>query len=167
MVSLSLPKKQTKKFDFTIMVPQVKLFSFIFLGEFTTPKRHLEINWPLAWWELMLTEWEKLSWWWTFASKSWQEFLIRVQRVCWDFEFRGLILLFCLLSCLLWTLKFRGGHTPLMSLVKSRFFKNLEHYWSNLPQNSNFGRELVQKSGVQIPVGEFSCSFFFSFLYSP
>ena len=37
----------------------------------------------------MLTEWEKLSWWWTFASKFWQEFLIRVHRLCWDFEFRG------------------------------------------------------------------------------
>ena len=29
------------------MVPQVELFSFIFLGELKTPKRHFEINWPL------------------------------------------------------------------------------------------------------------------------
>ena len=42
------PKKLTKKFDFTTMVPQVKLFSFVFLGELKTPKRHFEINWPLA-----------------------------------------------------------------------------------------------------------------------
>ena len=39
-------------------------------------------------------------------------------------------------------------------VLKSRFVKNREHYWSNLPQNSNFGRELVQKSGVQISVKE-------------
>ena len=39
--------------------------------------------------------------------------------------------------------------------LKARFFKNRELYWSNLPQNSNLGREsFVQKSGVQIPVGE-------------
>jgi hypothetical protein len=39
--------------------------------------------------------------------------------------------------------------------LKLRFFKNLELYWSNLPQNSNLGREgFVQKSGVRIPVGE-------------
>ena len=51
--------------------------------------------------------------------------------------------------------------------VKSRFFKNHELYWSNLPQNSNLGREsFVQKSGVQIPVGEgqIFCHFSF-FLY--
>ena len=53
--------------------------------------------------------------------------------------------------------------------VKSRFFKNLELYWSNLPHNSNFGRELVQKSGVQIPVGEgqiFLSHFLFIFIFS-
>ena len=39
--------------------------------------------------------------------------------------------------------------------VKSRFFKNRELYWSNLPQNSNLGQEsFVQKSVVRIPVGE-------------
>ena len=54
-------------------------------------------------------------------------------------------------------------------LLKSRFFKNRELYWSNLPQNSNFGWELVQKSEVQIPVneGQFFCPIFFSFSYSP
>ena len=55
------------------------------------------------------------------------------------------------------------------SLVKSRIFKNHELYWSNLPQNSNFGRELVQKSGVQIPVGEgqiFLSRFLFIFIFS-
>ena len=35
--------------------------------------------------------------------------------------------------------------------VKLRFFKNHGLYWSNLPQNSNLGREsFAQKSGVQI-----------------
>ena len=51
-----------------------------------------------------------------------------------------------------------------MFRVKSRFFKNRELYWSTLPQNSNCGRELVQKSGVQIPVGE-SQIFFVRFLF--
>ena len=51
---------------------------------------------------------------------------------------------------------------------KSRFFKNRELYWSNLPQNSNLWREsFVQKSRVQIPAeeGKFFChfSFFFTF----
>ena len=53
--------------------------------------------------------------------------------------------------------------------IKSRIFKNRELYWSNLPQNSNFGRELVQKSGVQIPVGEgqnFLSRFLFIFIFS-
>ena len=38
------PKKRTKKFDFTTLVPQVKLFLFGFLGELKTPKRHFEIK---------------------------------------------------------------------------------------------------------------------------
>ena len=46
---LNSPTKRTKKFDFATMVPQVELFSFVFLGELKTPKRHFEINWPLAW----------------------------------------------------------------------------------------------------------------------
>ena len=54
-------------------------------------------------------------------------------------------------------------------MLKSRFFKNRELYWSNLPQNSNCGQELVQKSGVQIPVGEgqiFLFLFLFIFIFS-
>jgi hypothetical protein len=48
--------------------------------------------------------------------------------------------------------------------IKSRFFKNCELYWSNLPQNSNLGREsFVQKSRVQIPVG--GVNFFAIFLF--
>ena len=42
------PKKWTKRFNFTTMVPEVEKSSFIFLGELKTPKRHLEINWSLA-----------------------------------------------------------------------------------------------------------------------
>ena len=55
-------------------------------------------------------------------------------------------------------------------VVKSRFFKKRELYWSNLPQNSNCGQELVQKSGVQIPVGEvqiFLSHFLFIFMTLP
>ena len=37
------PKKRTKKFDFTTMVPQVELFSFVFWENW----RHFKINWPL------------------------------------------------------------------------------------------------------------------------
>ena len=45
--------------------------------------------------------------------------------------------------------------------VKSRFFKNCELYWSNLPQNLNLGQEsFVQKSGE----GQIFCHFSF-FLY--
>ena len=51
------------------------------------------------------------------------------------------------------------------NLIKSRFFKNRELYWSNLPQNSSLGREsFVQKFGVQIPVGEGQIFCHFSFL---
>ena len=38
------PKKQRKKFNFTTMIPEVELFSFVFLGELKTPKRRFEIN---------------------------------------------------------------------------------------------------------------------------
>ena len=40
------PIKGTKTFDFTTMVAQVELFSFVFWEK--TPKRHLEINQPLT-----------------------------------------------------------------------------------------------------------------------
>ena len=40
------PKKRTKKFYFTTMVPRRIVF-VRFLGELKTPKRHFEINWPL------------------------------------------------------------------------------------------------------------------------
>ena len=41
LVSSISSKKQTKEFDFTNMIPQVDLFSFVFGCSF-------EINWPLA-----------------------------------------------------------------------------------------------------------------------
>ena len=53
--------------------------------------------------------------------------------------------------------------------LKSRNSKNPELDWSNLPQNSYFGQEFVQKSGVQIPVreGQFFLSLFlFIFKFS-
>ena len=46
------PKKRTRKFNFSAMVTQVNLFSFIFLGELKTPKRHFKINW-----HLLLKDW--------------------------------------------------------------------------------------------------------------
>ena len=33
-----LPKKRTNKFDFTTIIPQVDLFSFVFWKKFKTPK---------------------------------------------------------------------------------------------------------------------------------
>jgi hypothetical protein len=41
-------------FDFTAMIPQVNLFSFVFWEKLKTQKRHFEINWPLG--TLMKTE---------------------------------------------------------------------------------------------------------------
>ena len=52
-------------------------------------------------------------------------------------------------------------------LLKSRFFKICDLYWSNLPKNSNLGREsFVQKYGVQISVGEGQIFCLFSFFFS-
>ena len=36
--------KQTKKFDFTTMIPQVDSFLFVFRRKLKTPKGHFEIN---------------------------------------------------------------------------------------------------------------------------
>ena len=41
-------KKRTKEFDFTTMIPQVDLFSFVFWRKSKTPKNHFEIIWPLT-----------------------------------------------------------------------------------------------------------------------
>ena len=40
-------KKRTNEFYSTTMKPQVNLFLFVFWRKLKTPKRHLEINWPL------------------------------------------------------------------------------------------------------------------------
>ena len=37
-------KKRAKKIDFTTVIPQVDLFSFIFWKKLKTAKRHFEIN---------------------------------------------------------------------------------------------------------------------------
>ena len=55
------------------------------------------------------------------------------------------------------------------NFLKSRSCKNPELDKSNLPQISNFGREFVEKSGVQIPVKEgqiFLPLFLFIFKFS-
>ena len=36
-------KKRTKEFDFTTMIPQIDLFSFVFWRKSKTPKKHFEI----------------------------------------------------------------------------------------------------------------------------
>ena len=47
MVSI-LPKNKRKKIDLTTKIPQVELFSYVFLEELKTPKILFKINWPLA-----------------------------------------------------------------------------------------------------------------------
>ena len=43
--STFLPKnEQTKEFDFTTMIPQVDLFSFVIWKKLKTPKGYFEIN---------------------------------------------------------------------------------------------------------------------------
>ena len=41
---LNSSKKRTNKFDFTTMIPQVDLFTFVFWRKLKTPKRHFEVN---------------------------------------------------------------------------------------------------------------------------
>ena len=41
-------KKRTKEFDFTTMIPQIDLFSFVFWRKSKTPKNHFEVIWPLV-----------------------------------------------------------------------------------------------------------------------
>ena len=41
---LNSPKNQGEKFDFTTMIPQVDLFSFVFWEKLKTLERHFEIN---------------------------------------------------------------------------------------------------------------------------
>ena len=41
-------KKWTNEFNFTTMISQVDLFSFVFWRKSMTPKNHFEINWPLG-----------------------------------------------------------------------------------------------------------------------
>ena len=45
---LNSPKKPSKKCNFTTMIPQVDLFSFVFWEKLQTPKRHFEINLSLV-----------------------------------------------------------------------------------------------------------------------
>ena len=41
---LNSPKNRGEKFDFTTMIPQIDLFSFVFWEKLKTPKRHFEIR---------------------------------------------------------------------------------------------------------------------------
>ena len=45
---LNFPKKRTKKFNFTTLISQVDLFSFVFWQKLKTSKRNFEINWSLG-----------------------------------------------------------------------------------------------------------------------
>ena len=89
--SSSSSKKRMKKFDFTTMIPQVDLFSFVFWRKSMTPKNRYEINWPLIgpiWVDLLILnrfhQSDNQSWTYAFFScllwkmhcqnfvKSWQ-----------------------------------------------------------------------------------------------
>jgi hypothetical protein len=62
-LSSILPKNERKKSDFTTMILQVDLFSFIFWEKLKTPKNHFEINWPLMGVTLHWISWiHTLSW---------------------------------------------------------------------------------------------------------
>ena len=70
-------------------------------------------------------------------------------------------------ACMKKRKKKKKAWSKIFLLLKSRFFKNRELYWSNLPQNSNLWREsFVQKSGVQIPVGKGQIFCHFSFFFT-
>ena len=43
-VVIDFLQKRMNEFDFTAMIPQVDLFSFVFLEEIDNPKNHFEIN---------------------------------------------------------------------------------------------------------------------------
>ena len=43
LMSTISSKKRMKEFDFTIMIPQIDLFSFVFWRKSKTPKKHFEI----------------------------------------------------------------------------------------------------------------------------
>ena len=43
LMSLISSKKRRKEFDFTTMIPQIDLFSFVFWTKSKTPKNHFEI----------------------------------------------------------------------------------------------------------------------------
>jgi len=43
LMSAISSKKRTKEFDFTTMIPQIDLFSFVFWRKSKTPKNHFEI----------------------------------------------------------------------------------------------------------------------------
>ena len=48
LISTFLPKKWTNKLNFTNMIPQVDLSSFVSWKKLKTSKKHFEINWPLS-----------------------------------------------------------------------------------------------------------------------
>ena len=63
LVSSISSKKWTKEFDFTTMIPQVDLFSFVFWRKSKTPKNHLEIIWPLVYFTKTPNDWWTLNCW--------------------------------------------------------------------------------------------------------
>ena len=98
---------------------------------------------------------------WYFSNPAWYKIIFwraGVNFFIWHF----------ILKCSKLTLWEGKKSEKLEAQLKSRFLKNRELCWSDLPQNSNLGREsFVQKSGVWIPVGEGQIFCHFSFFISP
>ena len=70
-------KKWTSEFDFTTMMPQVDLFSFVFWRKSTTPKNHFKIKWPLM--VLLTIPFNDLPW---FSPRQWLQTATTVTIMC-------------------------------------------------------------------------------------
>ena len=96
---------------------------------------------------------------------SWKKLNTSYFCQIWNFSFLLICSLFVglILSNLPLELDIFWPNHYIVVMIKSRSSKNPGIDKSNLPQNSNFGREFVQKSGVQIPAPE-GQNFLFFFL---
>ena len=138
------------------------MHNFLYYLYFSTKKLSERFKRVRLFWNLKLSSWFVKSWHFelTFC------FLVSISR----YKMHCKSLLdsehFCNWNELLEKKCFQS---EIVIILKSRFFKNHEYNWANLPQNSNHGPELVQKSGIQIPVREgqiFLSRFLFVFIFS-
>ena len=108
-------KKRTNEFDFTTMIPQVDLFSFVFWKKLKTPKRRFEINWPLS--SYFLEDIELFRPLWTGRWTQRGHFLIP------QHESLRVLNLFLLFSAFFFRCLGGGAHTALPCKLVSFIFK--------------------------------------------